>query len=90
MSAVDQWAARIESFGLVPTQTPDDPGVLFMHETDTETGRFPRKVGLIVIRDNRVTYAEVDGHVMDTITSDRRPLDVQLLDTLGRRIGRRS
>lgn len=85
MSAVDRWLVRVESLGLVPTRTPDDPGVLMMHESAAETGRFPRNVGLIVIRNEQVSYAEVDGHVMDTITSDRRPLDEQLLDALERR-----
>lgn len=89
MSAVDRWAASVEQFGLVPARSPEDAGVLMLYDTDTATGKFPAKVGLIVIRDEKVTYAELDGHVMDSITADRRPINIQLSEAIQERAGRK-
>jgi hypothetical protein len=82
VTVIAKWARAAESVGLVTSTSADDPGVLLLYATDTETGRFPSKIGLIVIRDESVTYAELDGHVFDSITSDQRPLHVQLAEAL--------
>ena len=86
MKAIDRWSGAALAVGLTPIPHPDDPGVLmlFAPGDGDQTGRTV-KVGLIVIRDEGVTYAELDGHVVDTITSDRRPLNVQLSERMRER-----
>ena len=83
MKAIDRWSGAALAVGLTPVQHPDDPGVLMLF-AEVRTG-LSSKVGLIVIRDEGVTYAELDGHVVDTITSDRRPLNVQLSERMRER-----
>lgn len=82
MKAIDRWSGAARAVGLTPIPHPDDPGVLMLFADQIGPGS---KVGLIVIRDEGVTYAELDGHIVDTITSDRRPLNVQLSERMRER-----
>lgn len=84
MKSIDQWWKAARAAGLIPTRSPEDRGVLMLYSGSVEQGKTV-KVGLIVIRDDGVTYAELDGHVFDSITSDRRPLNVQLAEALRER-----
>ena len=89
MKARDRWATAALAVGLVPEVAADDPGVLMLFDPATVLVRGgSTKVGLLVIRDDGVTYAVLDGRVFDTITSDRRPLNVQVAEAL-REWGRR-
>lgn len=53
---------------------PHDPGHIRIYARERgPSGAHPRLVGEVVVRENQVTYAELNGHVMAKWPTDSYP-----------------